>query len=54
MFLIVSSMIFFFYKIGKQEGRRCWEGGGDRERGRRMNTVETMDVHVYRCKNDTV
>jgi hypothetical protein len=28
-------------------------GGGGRESGRRMNIVQTMNTHVYKCKNDT-
>jgi hypothetical protein len=54
---------FFFYKIGEQEGRTVlWEGGGVgtcgrgevvEKGGRRMNMMEIMCTHVYKCKNDT-
>jgi hypothetical protein len=55
---------FFFYKIREQEdgkgsaqgeaGKLVPVGGGvGRERGRRMNTVQTIYTHVCKCKNDT-
>jgi hypothetical protein len=48
---------FFFFKIGEQEGGTGF-GGGTAGRGkvagkvgRRINTVQKMGTHVYKCKN---
>jgi hypothetical protein len=57
-------LCFFFYKIREQEGRTCSAqgeggrlapvgGGGNGEKGRRMNTVQITYTHVCKCKNDT-
>jgi hypothetical protein len=56
-------LCFFFYKIGEQEGRTgsaqgvgavgAGGRGGVRERGRRVNMVQTMYPHACKCKNDT-
>jgi hypothetical protein len=53
-------LCFFFYKIGEQEGRtgsdqgsegwHRWDGGGGRERGRRMNMVQKMNTQNCKCK----
>jgi hypothetical protein len=68
MFLVLTFYVVFFFKIREQVGRtgsvlgrwgggRCgwhqWKERGGRERGRRMNVVQTMYTHVCKCKNDT-
>jgi hypothetical protein len=37
---------------GVEEGGTSGEGGGG-ERSRRMNMVQIMYTHVYKCKNGT-
>jgi hypothetical protein len=53
---------FFFYKIREQEGGTSpdqgggwhqWEEEGVGEKGSRVNTVQKICTHVYKCKNDT-
>jgi hypothetical protein len=44
-------LCFFFHKIREQEGGTGW--GCGRERDKRMNPVQIMYTHVYKCKNDT-
>jgi hypothetical protein len=65
MFLFLSFMIFFFFKIGEQEDGTCsawrWERvrgrgvvageeGGRGERCRKMNMVQIMYTHVCKGK----
>jgi hypothetical protein len=55
--------LFFFYKIGEQEGRTSlaqWgglapmgEGRYWEKRDRRVDTMQKMCIHVCKCKNDT-
>jgi hypothetical protein len=56
----VSLFIFYVFSSIKSENRRTeqvggeywhwWKGGGDGERGRRINMVQIMYTYVYICK----
>jgi hypothetical protein len=61
-------LVFFFYKIREEESRtgfpggmgvrggavwHLWEKGAGRIKGKRMNIMQRMHTHVYKCKNDT-
>jgi hypothetical protein len=35
------------------KGRHWWKEGGDREKIRRMNTMQIMYIYVCKYKNDT-
>jgi hypothetical protein len=62
MFLFLS-FVFFFYKIGEQEGGTGFAQSGGRlalvggerwwGKGRRVNMVQTVYSHVCKCKNDS-
>jgi hypothetical protein len=51
----MSVFSFFLYKIGELVwgGGVSMGGGGDRERGWRVNMVQILCTHVCKCKNDT-
>jgi hypothetical protein len=58
--------IFYVFSSTKSKNKRAkkvlpgsleywhwWEGGGGRERGIKMNTVQIVYTHVCKSKNDT-
>jgi hypothetical protein len=60
----ISCLVIYVFSSIKLEKRRAewfwgergwhqWNGGDDRERGRRINMVQTMYTHVCKCKNYT-
>jgi hypothetical protein len=63
MFLILSFMVFFSTQSENRKAEQVlpgWgevgtsrRGGGGRERGKRMNMVQILYIHVCKCMNDT-
>jgi hypothetical protein len=58
----VSHFILYVFPSTKSKNRRVgqvgggwcwWEGGGGRERRRKINMVQTVYIHVCKCKNET-